>query len=152
MIYGAHALVFSRAPGEAKALLEKILASNKVDAGGGWTIFALPPAEVGVHPTDGAPRIDLYLMCQDIEQTIQELREKGVKFSRAVSEESWGRYCAIALPGGGELGLYQPRHPTALARPTAAARAGGKSRSAGKSVTVAKAGAGSRGLGSASRR
>jgi hypothetical protein len=141
MIYGAHALVFSRAPKEARALLEKILASNKVDAGGGWTIFALPPAEVGVHPTDGAPRIDLYLMCQDIEQTIKELREKGVKFSRAVSEESWGRYSAIALPGGGDLGLYQPRHPTALTKPTTASRARGKSRAGGKAGAAAKASA-----------
>ncbi|HUJ77055.1 MAG TPA: extradiol dioxygenase [bacterium] len=136
MIYGAHALVFSRAPAEARELLEKILDSNKVEAGGGWTIFALPPAEIGVHPTDGAPRMDLYLMCQDIEKTIQELRAKGVKFSRAVSEESWGRYCAIALPGGGELGLYQPRHPMALARPAAA-----KAKTRAKAKTAAKAGA-----------
>jgi hypothetical protein len=121
MIFGAHSIVFSRAPAEARELLEKILDTNKVDAGGGWTIFALPPAEIAVHPTDGAPRLDLYLMCQDIEKTIGELRAKGVKFSRAVSEESWGRVCAIALPGGGELGLYQPRHPTSLARPRAAA-------------------------------
>jgi hypothetical protein len=133
MIYGAHALVFSRAPAETRELLEKVLGTNTVDAGGGWTIFALPPAEIGVHPTDGAPRLDLYLMCQDIEKTILELREKGVKFSRAVSEESWGRFCAIALPGGGDLGLYQPRHPTALSRPGSAARAGGKSRADGKS-------------------
>jgi hypothetical protein len=128
MIFGAHALVFSRAPAETRELLEKILASQKVNAGGGWTIFALPPAEIGVHPTDGTPRLDLYLMCQDIEKTILELREKGVKFSRAVSEESWGRFCAIAIPGGGELGLYQPRHPVALARPAPGPRPSGKSR------------------------
>jgi len=122
MIYGAHALVFSRAPGEARVILEKVLKSDKIDAGGGWTIFALPPAEIAVHPTDGAARFDLYLMCQDIEKTIEELREKGVKFSKPVREESWGRTCAIALPGGGELGLYQPRHPTVLSRPAAAGR------------------------------
>ncbi len=134
MIYGAHALVYSRAPGETRAILEKVLeGTTKVDAGGGWMIFALPPAEIAVHPTDGAPSIDLYLMCQDIEKTIQELREKGVTFSRAVTEESWGRVSAIALPGGGELGLYQPRHATPLGRPATAARAGGKSR-AGASV------------------
>jgi len=127
MIYGAHALVYSRAPGETRAILEKVLeGTKKVDAGGGWMIFALPPAEIAVHPTDGAPGIDLYLMCQDIEKTITELREKGVTFSRAVSEESWGRVSAIALPGGGELGLYQPRHATPLGRPPA--RAGAKSR------------------------
>ncbi len=126
MIYGAHALVYSRAPGEARALLEKILGTTKVDAGGGWLIFALPPAEIAVHPTDGAPGIDLYLMCQDIEKTILELREKGVKFSRPVREVSWGRVTAIALPGGGELGLYQPRHATPLAKPRSAGTAGGK--------------------------
>ncbi len=127
MIYGAHALVYSRAPGEARALLDKILGTEKVDAGGGWLIFALPPAEIAVHPTDGAPGIDLYLMCQDIEKTILELRAKGVKFSQPVREVSWGRVCAIALPGGGELGLYQPRHATPLGRPRTAARAARKS-------------------------
>jgi len=138
MIYGAHALVFSRAPGEARALLEKILDGNTVDAGGGWLIFALPPAEIAVHPTDEAPRTDLYLMCQDIEKTVEELREKGVTFSRAIKEVSWGRVTAIALPGGGELGLYQPRHQTALARPPAGARAGAKAGAgAGKKARAA---------------
>jgi hypothetical protein len=128
MIYGAHALVFSRAPEEARELLQTILGTETVDAGGGWLIHALPPSEIAVHPTDGAPGIDLYLMCQDIEKTILALREKGVKFSKPVSEERWGRVCAIALPGGGELGLYQPRHASPVARPSAAARpAAGKS-------------------------
>ncbi len=128
MIYGAHALVYSRQPDEARALLEKILDTRKVDAGGGWLIFALPPAEIAVHPTDGSPGIDLYLMCQDIEETILQLRAEGVKFSRPVREVSWGRVSAIALPGGGELGLYQPRHASPLPRPKAATKAAGKSR------------------------
>ena len=118
MIFGAHAIVYSRAPDEVRALLGKVLGSTHVDAGGGWLIFALPPTEIAVHPTDGTPGLDLYLMCQDIEKTITELREKGVKFSRPVQEASWGRTTAFALPGGGELGLYQPRHPTAFARPS----------------------------------
>ena len=128
MIFGAHALVYSREPAEARTVLDKILGTANVDAGGGWLIFALPPAEIAVHPTDGAPGIDLYLMCQDIEKTILELREKGVKFSKPVREVSWGRVSAIALPGGGELGLYQPRHPSPLARPAEAKRTVGKSR------------------------
>ncbi len=119
MIYGAHAFVYSRAPQEARELLNTILGTTTVDAGGGWLIYALPPSEIAVHPTDGAPRIDLYLMCQDIEATILELREKGVKFSKPVQEVSWGRVCAIALPGGGELGLYQPRHASPVDRPSA---------------------------------
>ena len=122
MIYGAHALIYSRAPAEARALLQKVLASTAVDAGGGWLIFPLPPSEIAIHPTDGAPAIDLYLMCQDIEKTILELREKGVTFSRPVHDERWGRVSAIALPGGGELGIYQPRHASPVARPAAGAR------------------------------
>jgi hypothetical protein len=122
MIFGAHALIYSRAPGEARALMDKILGGTPVDAGGGWLIFALPPSEIAIHPTDGAPGIDLYLMCQDIEKTILELREKGVTFSRPVHDESWGRVSAIALPGGGELGIYQPRHASPVARPKTASK------------------------------
>ncbi len=123
MIFGAHAIIFSKSPREARALLKNVLGSRSIDAGGGWLIFALPPAEIAVHPTEGAPEHQLYLMCGDIEATIAELRARGITFSRAVRDMSWGRVTAIALPGGGELGLYQPRHPTALARPRAASRA-----------------------------
>ncbi len=126
MIFGAHAIIYSKVPQEARELLKTVLGSRSVDAGGGWLIFALPPAEIAVHPTDGAPVMQLYLMCEDIEKTIAELRAKGIKFTQAVQEASWGRVSAIALPGGGELGLYQPRHPTAFARPSAASRAGAK--------------------------
>jgi hypothetical protein len=131
MIYGAHALLYSRAPAQTRAVLDLVLGTKTVDAGGGWLIFALPPSEIAVHPTDGAPRTDLYLMCQDIEKTILELREKGVKFSKPIHDESWGRVTAIALPDGGELGLYQPRHASPVARPSAGSRStAGKSRSA----------------------
>jgi hypothetical protein len=123
MIFGAHAIIFSKAPEEARALLKNVLGSRPVDAGGGWLIFALPPAEIAVHPTDGAPEHQLYLMCEDIEATITELRAKGISFTQAVRDVSWGRVTAIALPGGGELGLYQPRHEMAIARPSAAGRA-----------------------------
>jgi len=126
MIFGAHAIIFSKAPQEARALLRIVLGSRSIDAGGGWLIFALPPAEIAVHPTDGESGHQLYLMCEDIEATITELRAKGIKFTQAVRDVSWGRVTAIALPGGGELGLYQPRHPTALARPSAASRAASK--------------------------
>jgi len=126
MIYGAHALLFSRAPDQVRTLLDIVLGTAAVDAGGGWLIFALPPSEIAVHPTDGPPRTDLYLMCQDIEATILQLREKGVKFSKPVQDVSWGRVTAIALPDGGELGLYQPRHASPVPRPGAAARASGR--------------------------
>jgi hypothetical protein len=127
MIFGAHAVIFSKAPQETRALLKKVLGTRSIDAGGGWLIFALPPAEIAVHPTDGAPEHQLYLMCEDIEATITELRAKGITFTRAVRDVSWGRVTAVALPGGGELGLYQPRHPTALERPSAAKPVGSKS-------------------------
>ncbi len=126
MIFGAHTILFSKAPQEARALLKNVLGSHSVDAGGGWLIFALPPAEVAVHPANGESGFQLYLMCENIEKTITELRAKGITFTQAVKEVSWGRVSAIALPGGGELGLYQPRHPTAIDRPTAASRATGR--------------------------
>lgn len=132
MIFGAHAIIFSKAPEEARALLKKVLGTRSVDAGGGWLIFPLPPAEVGVHPTDGTPEHQLYLMCEDIDATITELRAKGITFARAVHDERWGRITAIALPGGGELGLYQPRHPMAVAKPSAKSRAGVKARTSAK--------------------
>jgi hypothetical protein len=122
MIYGAHALLYSRAPERTRAVLDIVLGTRTVDAGGGWLIFALPPSEIAVHPTDGTPRADLYLMCQDIEKTILELREKGVTFTKPVRDESWGRVTAIALPDGGELGLYQPRHASPVPRPSAGSK------------------------------
>ena len=84
----------------------------------GWLIFALPPAEVAAHPADEDGRHELYLMCDDVHATVAELQAKGVDFARPVSDEGSGLMTAIRLPGGGELGLYEPRHPT----PTGAGR------------------------------
>ncbi|MBV8220740.1 MAG: hypothetical protein JO325_19930 [Solirubrobacterales bacterium] len=112
MITGAHAIIYSRDADGVRAFLQDVLELPSVDAGGGWLIFALPPAEVAAHPTDGAAFCELYLMCDDIHATMAELRDKGVDFSRPVTEERWGSVTAIALPGGGELGLYEPRHPS----------------------------------------
>ena len=85
-----------------------------MDAGAGWLIFALPPAELAAHPGEGPGRHELYLMCDDIETTVRDLEHKGVEFARPVSDEGFGLLTAIRMPGGGELGLYEPRHPTAL--------------------------------------
>ena len=85
-----------------------------VDAGGGWLIFKAPPAEIAVHPTDGPERQELFLMCDDLEATMNNLSARGVEFAKEVTEVRWGRITAIKLPGGGELGLYEPRHPTAF--------------------------------------
>jgi catechol 2,3-dioxygenase-like lactoylglutathione lyase family enzyme len=112
VISGAHAVMFTRDADALRAFLRDVLDFPSVDAGGGWLIFALPPAEIAAHPTDGDPGIELYLMCDDVEATIAELERKGVEFTRPVSDERWGRVTAMRVPGGGELGLYEPRHPT----------------------------------------
>jgi catechol 2,3-dioxygenase-like lactoylglutathione lyase family enzyme len=110
MITGVHAIQFTPDADALRAFLRDTLGLRSVDAGGGWLIFALPPAELAAHPADEAAT-QLYLMCDDIEATTAELREKGVELTRPVSDEGWGLVTAIALPGGGELGLYEPRHP-----------------------------------------
>jgi predicted enzyme related to lactoylglutathione lyase len=124
MITGAHSIIYSSDPEGVRAFFRDVLELPSVDAGHGWLIFALPPAEVAAHPsggaargeparpTDGASRHELYLMCDDIHATVEELRGKGVELTRPIAEERWGLVTAIRLPGGGELGLYEPRHPT----------------------------------------
>jgi catechol 2,3-dioxygenase-like lactoylglutathione lyase family enzyme len=95
-----------------RAFLRDVLGFESVDAGAGWLIFALPPAELAAHPSDGDSSIELYLMCDDVEATVAELQAKGVEFTRPVSDEGWGLVTALRVPGGGQLGLYEPRHPT----------------------------------------
>jgi hypothetical protein len=97
-----------------RAFLSDVLGLSSVDAGGGWLIFALPPAELAVHPADGPPRHELYLMCDDIEATLAELRGKGVEVAREVSDQGWGLLAAIVLPDGTEFPIYQPRHASPL--------------------------------------
>jgi predicted enzyme related to lactoylglutathione lyase len=112
-IVGVHAILFAQDAGAVRAFLRDTLELKAVDAGGGWLIFALPPAELAAHP-DGENTTSLYLMCDDLEATMAELTGKGVEFTRPVSDEGWGRLTALRVPGGGELGLYEPRHPTAI--------------------------------------
>lgn len=92
-----------------------MLGFSSFDAGGGWLIFALPPAELAAHPADDeGNRNELYLMCDDIHATVKELKEKGVEFTRPISDEGLGLLTAFAVPGGGELALYEPRHASPL--------------------------------------
>ncbi len=112
MITGAHAIIYSEDAEGVRAFLRDALDLPSVDAGHGWLIFALPPAEVAVHPSEGPGRHELYLMCDDIRATVDELRTKDVQISRPITEERWGLVTAIRLPDGGELGLYEPRHPS----------------------------------------
>ncbi|HEY4829223.1 MAG TPA: VOC family protein [Solirubrobacteraceae bacterium] len=112
MITGVHAVVYSPDAERVRAFLAEVLGFASVDAGGGWLIFALPPAELAAHPTqDATGRHELYLMCDDLQETVQELKGKGVELSRPIRQERWGLVTAIRLPDGGELGLYEPRHP-----------------------------------------
>jgi catechol 2,3-dioxygenase-like lactoylglutathione lyase family enzyme len=112
MITGAHAIIYTRDADALRELFRDVLGFPSVDAGGGWLIFALPPAEVAAHPSDEPGRHELYLMCDDIQATAEELGRKGVRLSRPISDEGFGLMTAIELPGGDELGLYEPRHPT----------------------------------------
>jgi catechol 2,3-dioxygenase-like lactoylglutathione lyase family enzyme len=112
---GVHAVVFTKDADGLRAFLRDVLGFSSVDAGGGWLIFALPPAELAAHPADGEGHQELYLMCDDVEATVAELEVKGVEFAGPITDEGFGLMTAIKLPGGGELGLYEPRHPTALA-------------------------------------
>jgi catechol 2,3-dioxygenase-like lactoylglutathione lyase family enzyme len=112
VINGAHAIIYSQDAEADRAFFADVLGLDSVDAGGGWLIFALPPAELALHPHDSGGGHELYLMADDIRATVEELEAKGVEFTREVSDERWGLLTAIRLPGGGELGLYEPRHPS----------------------------------------
>jgi len=117
MIFGAHVILYSSDAAADRAFLRDVLGFASVDAGHGWLIFALPPAEVAVHPAEENGRPELYFMCNDLRAETSALAEKGVSCSE-VQEARWGLIAKIRLPGGGEVGLYQPRHPTALVIPS----------------------------------
>ena len=112
VITGSHVIVYSRDADADRAFFRDVLNYPHVDAGGGWLIFKLPTAEVAVHPVEGRESHELYLMCDDVNATIADLADHGVSCS-PVSDEGWGLLTSIRLPGGSELGLYEPRHPRA---------------------------------------
>jgi predicted enzyme related to lactoylglutathione lyase len=111
-----HALIYSRKAEEARRLFGKALGWRAVDAGEGWPIFAAPPAELAVHPTDGEEFTEIYLMCDDIGKTVAALRKRGVRITKPIADHGYGLVTAIRLPSGVDLGLYEPRHPTAIRR------------------------------------
>ena len=113
MISGAHVIVYTKDAEADRAFFRDVLGFDSVDAGRGWLIFALPPGEAAFHPSDKNGQHELYFLCDDLKSEIAALAEKGVSCS-AVHEERWGSITKIKLPGGGEIGLYQPKHPTAL--------------------------------------
>jgi catechol 2,3-dioxygenase-like lactoylglutathione lyase family enzyme len=111
-ISGAHVIVYSRDPEADRAFFRDVLDYPHVDAGGGWLIFKLPPAEVAVHPGDDPSSHELYLMCDDLDATITELSAHGVRCA-PITEARWGRLSRFRLPGGGDVGIYAPQHPRA---------------------------------------
>ena len=117
MIDGVHAIVYSRHAEQVRAFFRDVLGRDSVDAGAGWPIFSMPPAELAVHPADDDGmdgRHEIYLMCEDVAATVEELRRRGMETS-PVTDQGWGLLTKIQLPGGGELPMYQPRHPRAPA-------------------------------------
>ena len=123
MIIGVHALIYSKEPEQVRAFLKDVLEFKPIDIGHGWLIFALPPAELAVHPGEGPGRHELYLMCDDVKALIKKLESKGYE-TREVQDVGWGLRTAVTLPGGDELGIYEPRHasPIKLKKPRAAAK------------------------------
>jgi hypothetical protein len=109
MLTGAHAILYSANAEADRAFLRDVLKLEHVDAGGGWLVFALPPAEVAVHPTKRNDRHELYLMCDDVAGFIAQMKQRGIACS-AVKDEGWGLLTQLTLPGGGKLGVYEPRH------------------------------------------
>jgi catechol 2,3-dioxygenase-like lactoylglutathione lyase family enzyme len=115
MITGAHTVLYSRDPEADRRFLRETLGFRAVDAGGGYLIFALPPSEVAVHETEGAAaggKHELYLTCDDVKAETARLGAKGVACG-PISDEGWGLLTTIRLPGGGDLGIYEPRHALA---------------------------------------
>jgi catechol 2,3-dioxygenase-like lactoylglutathione lyase family enzyme len=113
MIFGAHVIVYSTDADADRDFFADVLGFPSVDAGHGWLIFALPPAELAVHPVDANGEHELFLMCDDLQAELVRLAERGVRFSE-VEEARWGRVTHVRLPGGGTVGLYQPTHPSPL--------------------------------------
>lgn len=109
MINGAHVIIYSKDADADRAFFKNVLKFKHVDVGHGWLIFALPPSEVAVHPSDENAVHEFYLMCDDLDATMAQLKKSGVACD-APAAQGWGRSTRVKLPGGGELGLYQPRH------------------------------------------
>jgi catechol 2,3-dioxygenase-like lactoylglutathione lyase family enzyme len=108
-----HSIIYATDASAARAFFRDVLGLPYVDAHDGWLIFRQPPSELAVHPAETAGQHELYLMCDDLEQTMAELAAKGAEFSSGVQQAGFGLMTTIAIPGGGQIGLYQPRHPTA---------------------------------------
>lgn len=112
-VTGFHALIYTSEPEAVRAIFRDVFEFEHVDAGEGWLIFRLPPAELGIHPAERSKH-EISLMCDDLEATMAELRARGVEFTREPQDEGYGITTVMRLPGGSEVQLYEPRHPTAI--------------------------------------
>ncbi len=113
MINGAHVVIYTKNPEADRAFFGEVLRFPSVDAGHGWLIFAMPPLEAAFHDSDKNDQRELYLMCDDISATLKDLKSKKVKVSD-VTEQRWGKLATFMLPGGGKIGIYEPKHPSPL--------------------------------------
>ncbi len=143
MIHGAHVILYSKDSEADRVFFKDVLKYPYADAGHGWLIFALPPAEIALHPADGEERHELYLMCDDVHAFVGEMAAKGITCA-PVQEQRWGLLTSIMLPGGGQLGVYEPRHASPLkkaaAKPAKAPRASKKARAPKRRAAAAKPG------------
>jgi catechol 2,3-dioxygenase-like lactoylglutathione lyase family enzyme len=120
VITGAHAIVYADDVEAARAFFRDVLGFDAVDAGDGWLIFGLPPAELACHPVNGTPPSGghtLFFLCDDVRRTVDELSARGVEFTTGITDEGWGLLTHFRVPGAGEIGLYEPRHPSPLIEP-----------------------------------
>jgi catechol 2,3-dioxygenase-like lactoylglutathione lyase family enzyme len=122
VISGAHAIIYSKDADADRAFLKDVLGLSHVDVGGGWLIFSLPPSEVAVHPWERNDRHELFFLVKDVDAFIAKMRARDVPCS-AIQEEQWGRLTQVTLPGGGTIGVYQPRHAAPPPRRAVAAKA-----------------------------
>ena len=112
MIVGAHMIVYSHDAEADRAFIRDVLGFASIDAGDGWLIFKLPPAEIAVHPTNAETKHEIYLLCDDIARLLADFGDRGIKCS-PVNDQGWGLVASIKLPSGADLALYEPRHPVA---------------------------------------
>lgn len=139
MINGAHAILYSQDAEADRAFFQDVLGLSHVDVGGGWLIFGLPPAEVAVHPAKKSGAQELYLMCDDIGAFVKAVAEHGLACAKVV-DQGWGLLTSVTLPGGGKLGVYEPRHARPSAKSAAPRRraSGGSAKKPGASKPTAK--------------
>jgi predicted enzyme related to lactoylglutathione lyase len=110
MITGVHAILYAKKAEATRKFFKDVLRLPSVDVGHGWLIFGLPPAEMGVHPVMGKECHELFLMCDDLKKTVADLKKRGVKFKPKIHDQPWGTLITMKVPGGGNMGLYQPKH------------------------------------------